>query len=112
MKRIISVAVALVIGVASVSMADALADAKARRKERREAVEQLLKKGVAEEGAAGYLVVKKSAADDEGVVGVLKAENADRKIAYEAIAQKNGTSPEAVGKQAAEINKKKAAELR
>ena len=105
MKRSIVVALALVIGVASVSFADALAEAKDRRKARQEQVVQLLKNGSAEEGADGYLVAKKKDAE-----AVVKAENADRKIGYEAIAKSNNTSVEAIGKKAGEVNRKKAAQ--
>ena len=98
MKRIISVAVALVIGIACVSFADAVSDAKDRRKERKDAVEQLLKSGAAEEAANGFLVAKN---DEDATKDVVKAENADRKIAYEAIAKKTGAAPADVAKQAA-----------
>jgi uncharacterized protein YdbL (DUF1318 family) len=92
-------------GVACVASADAVSDAKDRRKARQEAVLKLLKDGAAEEGADGYLVVKNKEAE-----ATAKAENADRKIGYEAIAKSNNTTVEAVGKKAAEINKKKAAQ--
>ena len=105
MKRIIAVAVALVIGVACVASAVSLSDAKERRKARQAEVVQVLKAGSAEEGADGYLVLKKK---EKQVEDVVKAENADRKIGYEAIAAKNGTSVEAIGKKAGELNKKRA----
>jgi len=104
MKRIMSVALVLAMA-AGVSFADAVSDAKERRKTRQESVGQLLKNGAAEEGDDGYLVAKKSEKDAESVV---KAENADRKVGYEAIAKSNGASVEAIGKKAAEINKKRA----
>jgi len=105
MKRIIGMMLAMVIGVASVSLADALSDARDRRKERQAEVVKLLKDGAAEEGADGYLVAKKKEAE-----AVVKAENADRKIGYEAIAKNGNTSVEAIGKKAGEINRKKASE--
>jgi uncharacterized protein YdbL (DUF1318 family) len=98
MKRIMGIAMALVIGVASVSFADALSDAKERRKERKAAVEQLLKSGAAEEADTGFLRAKNS---EEKTEGIVKAENADRKIAFEAIAKKTGANPVDVAKQAA-----------
>ena len=105
MKRIIAVAVAVMIGVACVASADSLSDAKERRKARQAEVVQALKAGAAEEGADGYLVVKKS---EKRVEEVVKAENTDRKIGYEEIAKKNGTTVEAIGKKAGEVNKKRA----
>jgi len=105
MKRIIGMMLAMVIGVASVSLADALSEARDRRKERQAEVVKLLKDGAAEEGADGYLVAKKKEAE-----AVVKAENADRKIGYEAIAKNGNTSVEAIGKKAGEINRKKASE--
>jgi len=107
MKRIMSIVVAMVIGVASVSFADALADAKERRKERKGAVEQLLKSGAAEEADTGFLRAK---TDDEQTKRVVKAENDDRKIAYEAIAKKTGANPLDVAKQAAASRPKPAAQ--
>ena len=103
MKKMICVAVALVIGAVCVSSADTVSDAKDRRKARQEEVAQALKSGAAEEGADGYLVAKKKEAE-----AVAKAENADRKIGYEAIAKSNGASVEAIGKKAGELNKKRA----
>jgi len=105
MKRMIGIALALAVGAACVASADAVSDAKERRLARKEAVVKLLKSGAAEEGDDGYLVVKKPDAAD-----VAKAENADRKIGYEAIAKENNKPVEAIGKKAGEINKKRAAE--
>ena len=105
MKKMIGMILALAVGFASVSFADAVSDAKDRRKTRQAEVKQLLKSGAAEEGADGYLVVKKKEAD-----AVAKAENADRKIGYEALAKNGNTTSETIGKKAAEILKKRAAE--
>ena len=106
MKRMISIVMTLVIGFACVSFADAISEAKERRKARQEEVVTLLKSGAAEEGEHGYLVAKKN---EKQVEAVVKAENADRKIGYEAIAKNSGMSIEEVGKKAGGINKKKAA---
>ena len=106
MKRMMSVIMAVVIGFACVSFADAISEAKERRKARQEEVVTLLKSGAAEEGVNGYLVAKKN---EKQVEEVVKAENADRKIGYEAIAKNSGMSVEDIGKKAGEINKKKAA---
>ncbi|MCL2104847.1 MAG: YdbL family protein [Kiritimatiellaeota bacterium] len=105
MKKMMGIVLALVVGFASVSFADAVSDAKDRRKARREEVIQMRKSGAAAEGDDGYLVVKKKEAE-----AVAKAENADRKIGYEALAKNNGKTVAEIGKQAAEILKKRAAE--
>ena len=105
MKKMIGVIMALAVGFASVSFADAVSDAKDRRKARQAEVKQLLKSGAAEEGADGYLVVKKKDAE-----AVAKAENADRKIAYETFAKNGNTTVEAIGKKASETLRKLAAE--
>lgn len=99
MKRVMWLVVAAVIGFACFAQADAMEDAKARRRARREQVEQLVSAGKAEEGADGYLAAKAGA--DAAAGEVVKAENADRKIGYEAIAKANGQSVAEVGKQAA-----------
>jgi uncharacterized protein YdbL (DUF1318 family) len=103
MKRMLSLAVAVAIGCVCLAQADTVEDAKNRRKERREQVEQLIQAGKAEEGSAGYLVAK-SGADVEGAK-LIQAENADRTIGYAVIAKANGKTVEEVGKQAAAILK-------
>ena len=103
MKRVLSLAMAVAIGCVCVAQADTVEDAKARRKERREQVDQLIQAGKAEEGSDGYLVAK-SGADVEGAK-LIQAENADRKIGYAVIAKANGETVEDAGKQAAAIIK-------
>ena len=103
MKRMLSLAVAVAIGFVCLAQADTVEDAKNRRKERRDQVEQLLKAGKAEEGADGYLAVKAGAAEEANTL--IKAENADRLIGYAVIAKANGKTVEEVGKQAAAILK-------
>jgi len=107
MNRVMSVMVAVIVGFACFAQADAKDDARARRKERHAQIEQLVQAGQAEEGSDGYLVSK--AGIDAAKAALVKTENADRKIGYEAIAKSNGKTPEEVGKKAAEINKARAA---
>jgi uncharacterized protein YdbL (DUF1318 family) len=107
MKRMMSVFLAAAVGVSCLALADSMDDAKERRKARREQVEQLVKAGDASEGADGYLAAKQGL--DAGKAELVKAENADRKIGYEAIAKANKKTPEEVGKMAAEALKKSAA---
>lgn len=91
----------LVLGFVCIAQADAISEAKARRMTRRNAVEQLVQSGLAEEGDAGYLVAKGSL--DAKQTATVQAENQDRRIAYEAIAKAHGQSVEAIGKKAAKI---------
>ncbi|MDR2849743.1 MAG: YdbL family protein [Verrucomicrobiota bacterium] len=100
-------ALAAVAGAAGLARAaDDIESIKARRKARREQVAALVQAGDAKEGDDGYLAPK--AGLDAAKDAVVKAENADRKLGYAIIAKQNGKSVEDVGKQAAEINKKKA----
>lgn len=103
MKAMVCLAFAFVIGFACVAQADDMSDARERRKARRAQVEQLVQAGSVEEGNDGYLVAK--GALDAAKAALVKAENADRKIGYDAIAKANGKAAEEVGKQAAAINK-------
>jgi uncharacterized protein YdbL (DUF1318 family) len=103
MKTMVSLAIAMVIGVACLAQADDMSDARERRKARRAQVEQLVQSGSVTEGSDGYLAAK--GALDAAKAELVKAENADRKIGYEAIAKANGKSVEEVSKQAAAINK-------
>ncbi len=107
MKRVLSLAVAMAIGCVCLAQADAVEEAKTRRKERRDQVEQLLKAGKAEERDDGYLAAKADAGEEAGKL--VKAENADRLAGYEAIAKANGKTVEEMGKQAAAIIKARAA---
>lgn len=107
MKHVVRVMVAVVVGFACFAQADAKDDARERRKERRAQVEQIVQAGHADEGSDGYLVAKASL--DAAQAALVKAENADRKIGYEAIAKSNGKAVDEVGRQAAAINKARAA---
>jgi uncharacterized protein YdbL (DUF1318 family) len=70
----------------------------ARMKARLPAIEQLKNAGVVGENNIGYLQVRDDSADTKNAVDT---ENNDRKQVYAAIAAKNGTSVELVGKRRA-----------
>jgi hypothetical protein len=70
----------------------------ARMKERLPAIEKLKDAGVVGENNLGYLQVRDNSADTKNAVD---AENNDRKQVYAAIAAKNGTTTEVVGKRRA-----------
>ncbi len=110
MKQInwlMSVAVAAIVAVACVAQAGDMEDAKGRRKARRAQIVELVQSGDSEEGSDGYLIAK--AGLDAAKAALVNAENADRKIGYEAIAKANGKTVEEVGKQAAVTLKSKRA---
>ena len=93
--------VALTISV----FADAKSEAHARRKARKNEVATLVSSGGATEGANGYLVQKKGLSKEKQ--RLVKVENSDRKIGYEAIAKQHNTSVDAISKAAGKINRKK-----
>ncbi len=95
---------------AALVLADAKAEAHARRKARWSSVAELLKADEAAEGENGYLVPGQTL--DEKKRAVVAAENKDRKTGYEAIAEENNTSVEAIAKAAGRINRKKADDLK
>lgn len=103
MNSMVSLAIAMVIGVACLAQADDMSDARERRKARRAQVEQLVQTGSLTEGSDGYLAAKGEL--DAAKAALVKAENEDRKIGYEAIAKANGKPVAEVVKQAAAINK-------
>ncbi len=108
MKRIrtmMCAVMAVMFGVACLAQADAISEAKARRKARRAEVAAIVQAGQAEEGDQGYLVAKGDL--PEAKAAVVKAENADRRVGYEAIAKANGKTVAEVEKQAAAIHKNK-----
>jgi len=107
MNGIMSLMVAAIVGFTCLAQADEMSDAKQRRKARRQEIVQLVQAGSAEEGADGYLVAK--AGLDAAKAALVKAENADRKVGYEAIAKANGKTVAEVGKQAAAIHKARGA---
>jgi uncharacterized protein YdbL (DUF1318 family) len=98
-KRISCVALAALIGFVCIVRADTKDDAKARRRARRAQIEQIVDKGEATEGGNGYLEAAANLSADKQAL--VKAENADRKIGYEAIAKETGMPLADVQKQAA-----------
>lgn len=106
-QRMMSVMAAVVIGLVCLAQADAKADAHERRKARHAEIVHVVQAGLATEGDDGYLVAKAGLAADKAEL--VKAENTDRRIGYEAIAKSNGKTVEEIGKKAAEINKARAA---
>lgn len=106
MKRMMTMILAAVLGFVSLGLADTMDEAKERRKARRAQIVELVQAGEAQEGADGYLVPKEGLA--EAKAALVKAENADRKIGYEAIAKANNKSADEIGRKAGEINKAKA----
>lgn len=103
MKTIVCLALAMVLGYACWAQANDMNAARERRKERRTQVEQLVQSGTVQEGSEGYLVAGGEL--EAAKVALMKAENEDRKIGYEAIAKANGKTVEEIGKQAAAIHK-------
>ncbi|MDD2598387.1 MAG: DUF1318 domain-containing protein [Kiritimatiellae bacterium] len=89
-------------------LADAKTEAHERRKARKDEVAALITSGEAEEGENGFLEPKKAMSKEKQAL--LKDENADRKIGYEAIAKEHKTSVEAISKAAGKINRKRSAE--
>lgn len=89
-------------------LADAKTEAHDRRKARKDEVAALVTSGDAEEGANGFLEAKKALSKEKQAL--LKDENTDRKIGYEAIAKEHKTSVEAISKAAGKINRRKSAE--
>lgn len=106
MKRIAGLVLSVVVGFACLAQADAKDDARARRKERRAQIVELVQAGQAQEGDNGYLVAKPDLSPEKA--SLVKAENEDRRIGYTAIAQANGKTVEEIGRQAAAINKARA----
>ncbi|MFA7175009.1 MAG: DUF1318 domain-containing protein [Kiritimatiellia bacterium] len=88
-------------------LADAKTEAHERRKARRDEVAALVTSGDVEEGENGFLEAKKALSKEKQTL--LKAENTDRGIGYEAIAKEHKTSVEAISKAAGKINRKKSA---
>ena len=96
MKGRIAVMLLFFIAIALCSAALAQ-DIKARMRERLPAIVALKNAGVVGENNQGYLVVR-TATDQKGLVN---AENQDRRMVYTAIAKKQNTTPELVGRRRA-----------
>jgi uncharacterized protein len=63
-----------------------------RRRDRRQELVSWEAKGVVGENKSGLVEVRKSAEADAQAVALVKAENSDRMVIYQAVAAKNGTS--------------------
>lgn len=72
-----------------------------RFSERRPAIDAWKTKGVIGEAFSGYLAFIEESADED-VHALVESDNADRKLVYTAIAEKESTTPELVGKLRAE----------
>ena len=85
--------------------ADDVKTVQARMAERLPAINTMKKAQVVGEDNAGYLMVLKDQADK----GLVKAENADRKLVYKAIAKQTDTTTKIVGRRrASQIAKRSA----
>jgi uncharacterized protein YdbL (DUF1318 family) len=96
--------IALVTGFASQAHAADLSAVKSRMSERLGKVVALKQDGSFGENNLGYLTARKAVSAEDAKL--LAAENTDRKIVYQAIADKTNTSSTTVGKtRAADIRK-------
>ena len=89
---------AFVVLLVSSAYAQNLQSVKANMLERKSTIDSLKNKGLVGEGNDGYLHVRKASGDAKKVVS---SENADRGVVYKAIAKKEGTTIEKVGKRRA-----------
>ncbi len=97
MKRYLSLFLVVLTGV--LLAAPTAQTIKANMKKRQPAITALLQAGSVGEASSGYLAIRGdlSAADK----AVVEAENADRKVIYEAIARKEKTTVQLVGERRA-----------
>ena len=84
---------------AAVCFADGAKDAKDRMMSRLPQISDLKAKGVIGEDSKGFLGFVGA---DKAQQALVEAENADRKVVYEAIAAQTGASPDLVGKRRAQ----------
>ena len=89
---------ALVVLLVSSIYAQNLQSVKASMLERKPTVDSLKNKGLVGEGNDGYLHVRQASGNANNVVS---SENTDRRVVYNAIAKKEGTTVEKVGKRRA-----------
>lgn len=106
MTRIMIAVLALVLGWTCVAQASDMEEARNRRRARRAQIEQIIRNGDAVEGDDGFLTPKTGLSEEK--TALVRAENADRRIGYEAIAKANNKTVEEVGRQAAAINRRAA----
>lgn len=89
---------ALIVLLAMSVCAQNLQSVKASMLERKTTIDALKSQGLVGEGNDGYLHVRQASGDAGKIVS---AENADRGVVYNAIAKKEGTTIETVGKRRA-----------
>ncbi len=94
-KIAIFVAVVGMIAFAGLCRADGIKD---RMRKRLPVINDLKARGILGENNQGYLAFPTGKKESQQVVD---AENSDRRIVYESIAQKTGTTPEIVGQRRA-----------
>jgi len=82
----------------SEDLAPEVEQAALRRKQRKSQINLWQSKGVIGENRIGLLEIRKNQDVEPQVKELVKAENDDRMLIYNAIAQKNGTTPEQVQK--------------
>ena len=100
MKRHVLVTAVFGLAAALVLSAPAFAQSlKQRMLDRLPAIVELKNKGIVGENNQGYLEFRGAKKEGEDVV---RAENADRKAVYGAIAKKQGTTPQLVGQRRAQ----------
>jgi len=78
--------------------ADDLSAVRARMEERLPTIDDLKAKGAVGENNQGYLEVRDAAAGGSNARNIVSAENRDRGTVYSAIAEKNKTTSEQVGR--------------
>ena len=98
MKRLMASLLLCVVGLATIVAAQAPDELKARFRERLPAIDRLKADGVVGENNQGFLEFVGSEHKDSRLV---KAENADRRKLYEAIAASTGTTAALVGQRRA-----------
>ncbi|MEI6056938.1 MAG: YdbL family protein [Lentisphaerota bacterium] len=88
----VAISLALIFSIFALGYSD---DIKDRMSQRLPAIIVLKDKGIIGENSSGYLAYVASSSEGQSIVN---AENADRKAAYEMIAQKTGSTADAVGR--------------
>jgi len=94
-KKVIAILSVFILGVLITDVNSASDSIKQRMIDRLPVIKALKDQGVIGENNVGFLEFVGSQKEKEDVVA---AENADRMLVYEAIAKKQGTTPEVVGK--------------
>ncbi len=97
-SRLILILITLIILLAQNVFAKSIKEIQDNMKDRLPAIVELKQAGIVGENNLGYLEYVGASKKNEDIVS---AENNDRKIVYEALAKKNNTSAELVGKRRA-----------